>query len=291
MRTLTDIALEQERLEKSSHMYWKHKEVLRYKDNPVNRRLHRVGQPYTRGKDDPNDLKNGNVEKYTHHSVSRPSVGTIKRIDDASKFGRNYTDYKDAPRSAIVKLFEERSGQIEAAFNVYLPVMEADIYTTKLGEERVHLRLVKGKNGQYKMMKYPVDLLWGYTENNGNDLGLLHNSRRHYLEQSDYNHPSEMADAIIETMSELRTFNHNKRFRVKGDKISFVSSKGILVVLRVELNRDSSGKEMFRLFVQTSYNNKKSRNSKQINQFSKEAIRRKIVLDTFHRKSGVTKLR
>ena len=286
MKTLTDIFLE-----KSSHLYWDRKKVQVYKDNPENRRLHRVGMPYTRGKDVSDGFEGDHVEERTYHSIKRPPAGTLKRIDDSSKFGKNYTGYKDAPRSAIVKLFEERSGQVEAAFNVYLPVMEAEVYTTKDGEERIHLRLGKGKGGKYKMMRYPVDLVWGYTEGNGDDLGLLHNSRRHYLEQSDYNHPSEMADAIIEAMGEIGTLNHNRRFRVKGNKISFVSSKGILVVLRVELNRDSLGREMFRLFVQTSYNSKMGRDSKQINQSSKEAVRRKIVLDTFHRKSGVTKLR
>lgn len=105
MKTLLDIMLE-----KSSQRYWKRKEVLRYKNNPENQRLHRVGQPYTRGKDDPDDLENGNVEKHVRHFVNRPSPATIKKIDSVSKFGKNYTDYEGSPRAAIIKLFEERSG-------------------------------------------------------------------------------------------------------------------------------------------------------------------------------------
>lgn len=250
MKTLTDIALEQERLEKSSQMYWKHKEVLRYKDNPMNRRLHRVGQPYTRGKDDPNDLKNGNVEKYTHHFVSRPSAGTIKRVDDASKFGRNYANYKDAPRSAIVKLFEERSGQIEAAFNVYLPAIEVvSRYDSKRKKRILEFRLAKNPDGTFKMQKYPVDLVWG-----DDDDGLQHAGRRHFIEQRDYNHPSQLADSIIDTMSEFSYPKSNGAFEIRGNRLTFVSSSGNRVVLKIEVNRDSKNRRLYRLYLLTSYN-------------------------------------
>lgn len=77
MKTLTDIFLE-----KSSHLYWDRKKVQVYKDNPENRRLHRVGMPYTRGKDAP-----GEVEDKTEYSVRRPDEDTIREIDSRSKFG------------------------------------------------------------------------------------------------------------------------------------------------------------------------------------------------------------
>lgn len=245
MRTLTDILLE-----KSSHLYWGKKKVQVYKDNPENRRLHRVGMPYTRGKDDPDDLKNGDVEEYTYHFVSRPSAGTIKRIDDASKFGRNYTDYRGASRSAIVKLFEERSGQVEAAFNVYLPAIEVvSRYDSKRKRRITEFKLAKKTDGTFKMQKYPVDLVWG----DDND-GLQHTGKRHFIEQRDYNHPSQLADSIIDTMSEFSYPNPNSTFEIRGDRLTFVSSSGNRVVLKIEVNGDSKNRRLYRLYLLTSYN-------------------------------------
>lgn len=277
MKTLTDIALE-----KSSQMYWKHKEVLRYKDNPVNRRLHRVGQPYTRGRDDPNDLKNGNVEKYTHHSVSRPSAGTIKRVDDVSKFGRNYTGYKNTPRSAIVKLFEERSGQIEEAFNVYLPAIEVvSRYDSKRKRRITEFRLAKKTDGTFKMQKYPVDLVWG-----DNDDGLQHAGRRHFIEQRDYIHPSQLVDSIIDTMSEVSYPNSNSTFEIRGNRLTFVSSSGNRVVLKIEVNRDSKNRRLYRLYLLTSYNDLIDAKDKEVQQGSLNNKLRQKVWEKYKNRSG-----
>lgn len=250
MKTLVDIALEREWLEKSSQRYWKHRKVLLYKDNPENRRLNRVGQPYTRGKDDPDDLENGNVEEYARYFVNRPSAGTVKRIDDASRFGRNYTGYEGASRAAIIKLFEERSGQIEAAFNVYLPVIEVvSRYDPKLRRRIVEFILVKNPDGTFRMQKYPVDLVWG----DDND-GLQHTGRRHFIEQRDYIHPSALVDSIIDTMLEFSQPNSNSTFEIHGDRLTFVSSNGNRVVLKIEVNRDSKNRRLYRLYLLTSYN-------------------------------------
>lgn len=273
MRTLTDIALEQERLEKSSQMYWKHKKVLRYKDNPENRRLNRVGQIYTRGKDDPNDLENGNVEEHSHHFVSKPSIGTIKRIDDASKFGKNYTGYEGASRSAIIKLFEERSGQIEAAFNVYLPAIEVvSRWDSKRKRRILEFRLAKNPDGTFRMQKYPVDLVWG-----DDDDGLQHTGRRHFIEQRDYVHPSVLVDSIINTMSEFSRPNPNSTFEIRENKLTFVSSSGNRVVLRIEVNRDSKNRRLYRLYLLTFYNDSIQAKDKKIQQGSLNSkLRQKV---------------
>lgn len=245
MKTLTDIMLE-----KSSQRYWKRKKILQYKDNPENRRLNRVGQPYTRGKDDPNDLENGNVEEHARYFVNRPSAGTIKRIDSVSKFGKNYTDYEGSPRAAIIKLFEERSGQIEAAFNIYLPVIEVvSVYDSKRKRRIVKFKLAKNPDGTFKMQKYPVDLVWG--DNGG---GIQHAGWRHFIEQRDYIHPSQLADSIIDTMLEFSLPNSNDTFEIHGDRLTFMSSNGNRVVLKIEVNRDSKNRHLYRLYLLTSYN-------------------------------------
>lgn len=282
MRTLTDIVLEQERLEKSSQMYWKHKKVLRYKDNPENRRLNRVGQIYTRGKDDPNDLENGNVEEHSHHFVSKPSIGTIKRIDDASKFGKNYTGYEGASRSAIIKLFEERSGQIEAAFNVYLPAIEVvSRYDSKRKRRILEFRLAKNPDGTFRMQKYPVDLVWG-----DDDDGLQHTGRRHFIEQRDYVHPSVLVDSIINTMSEFSRPNPNSTFEIRENKLTFVSSSGNRVVLRIEVNRDSKNRRLYRLYLLTSYNDLIEAKDKKIQQGSLNSKLRQKVWAKYKNRGG-----
>lgn len=282
MRTLTDIVLVKERLEKSSQMYWKHKKVLRYKDNPENRRLNRVGQIYTRGKDDPNDLENGNVEEHSHYFVSKPSIGTIKRIDDASKFGKNYTGYKGASRSAIIKLFEERSGQIEAAFNVYLPAIEVvSRYDSKRKRRILEFRLAKNPDGTFRMQKYPVDLVWG-----DDDDGLQHTGRRHFIEQRDYVHPSVLVDSIINTMSEFSRPNPNSTFEIRENKLTFVSSSGNRVVLRIEVNRDSKNRRLYRLYLLTSYNDLIEAKDKKIQQGSLNSKLRQKVWAKYKNRGG-----
>lgn len=282
MRTLTDIVLEQEGLEKSSQMYWKHKKVLRYKDNPENRRLNRVGQIYTRGKDDPNDLENGNVEEHSHHFVSKPSIGTIKRIDDASKFGKNYTGYEGASRSALIKLFEERSGQIEGAFNVYLPAIEVvSRWDSKRKRRILEFRLAKNPDGTFRMQKYPVDLVWG-----DDDDGLQHTGRRHFIEQRDYVHPSVLVDSIINTMSEFSRPNPNSTFEIRENKLTFVSSSGNRVVLRIEVNRDSKNRRLYRLYLLTSYNDLIEAKDKKIQQGSLNSKLRQKVWAKYKNRGG-----
>ena len=252
MKTLTDIFLE-----KSSHLYWDRKKVQVYKDNPENRRLHRVGQPYTRGKGDPEE-----VEDRTEYSVRRPDEDTIRNIDSRSRFGQNHTEYKDAPREAIERLFRDKSGQIEAAFNVYLPTLVAKVSKDKQGRKKknsdgtslVKFDTVKNSDGTNRMTKYPVDLVWGYKdEETGKDNGLLHAHRRHIVEQNDYASPKELTDAVISAMSELKKPDSRKKFTVSGDRVSFLDSKGNRIVLKIEVNRDANNRRMFRLFLHTSY--------------------------------------
>lgn len=220
MRTLTDIALEQERLEKSFkyiRKFW----------------------------------KNGRW----NYVYEEPNLNRIKE----GNFGQFLTNFRGEPNKAFKHLFFSKTGQALDVVEFELPVVEYDKKSKKY--------VITDKKAMTG-----IDLVWG-TEGRG----LKHILRNHFLKKNDFNTVEECEHRISAVLRGLEK-GRIKLTKIEplqpdgttsvGDikrvlKLAAETSIGDKLVIDVEM-QIVEGKELFRYFILTDYDNTRSAGSKVI---------------------------
>lgn len=162
-------------------------------------------------------------------------------------FGEQWQGLRDKPRAAFNKLLVKKKGQVEDVFTARLP-----FFYRRKGQERF---FAAKKNGKKILVKTGIDLVWG---NKHKDIGIDHIIDKHLIKFNHYNNIDEIFRDLQDSFAELNKPHSTMGFEVKGmrsgqPQITFITKKGIKLVLGSKVKKLDDGTDLIKFFILTSY--------------------------------------